>query len=162
MTISILAAMSKNRVIGAKGRLPWHISEDLKRFKKLTTGHTIVMGRKTYDSIRTPLPNRRNIVVSRNRDLKIPGVEIVHTWEEALQLCKGETEVFAVGGAEVYRLALSSANRLYLTLVDRDYEGDTLFPDFDWRKEFEVTEESEHKTPDGIPYRFVTAVRKNR
>ncbi|MFH1263766.1 MAG: dihydrofolate reductase [Pseudomonadota bacterium] len=162
MTISILVAMAKNRVIGAKGHLPWHISEDLKRFKKLTTGHAIVMGRKTFDSIRTPLPNRRNIVISRNPILRIPGVEIAHTWEEALQLCKGETEVFAVGGAEIYRLALPSADRLYLTLVEKDYQGDTFFPEFDWQKEFNVTEESEHKTPDGIPYRFLTVSRKQR
>jgi dihydrofolate reductase len=160
MTVSIIVAIAKNRVIGRGNALPWHISEDLKRFKKLTMGHPVIMGRKTFDSIGKPLPGRKNVILSRDRNLRIPGAEIAHTWEEAVKSLGEASNVFVLGGADLFRLALPKADRLYLTLIEKEFEGDTFFPDFDWRPEFDVIEETTHETPDGIPYRFVTAVRK--
>ena len=135
--ISLVVAMARNRVIGASGRLPWHLPDDLKRFKKLTLGGSIVMGRRTHDSIGRPLPGRRNIVVTRRAGASFAGCEVAHSLDEALALAGDAPEVFVIGGAELYRLALPRADRLYLTLVDAEYPGDTVFPELDpadWRE----------------------------
>lgn len=134
--VSLVAAMAQNRVIGQKGRLPWHIPEDLRFFKNLTLGHTVIMGRKTFDTILRPLPRRRNIIVSRNPGLTIGGAEVVHGVDQALELTRGEPEVFIAGGQQIYQAALPLADRIYLTLVHAQFPGDAFFPPFegpDWR-----------------------------
>jgi dihydrofolate reductase len=128
--ISLIVAMSENRVIGRQGRLPWRLPDDLKRFKELTTGHTVIMGRKTFESIGRPLPQRRNIVASRNPDWAAEGVEIAHSLDEALVRTAGEAEVFIIGGEQLYRAALPRADRIYLTRVLACIEGDAFFPSF--------------------------------
>jgi dihydrofolate reductase len=135
--ISILVAVARNGVIGADNRLPWHLPDDLKYFKRLTTGHCVVMGRKTYDSIGRPLPDRKNVVITRQPDLRIDGAEVVRSLDEALAACAGDDEIFVIGGAEIFRQALDRTDRLYLTELQRDYEGDVLMPDYDrarWRE----------------------------
>ena len=125
--IKIIVAMSKNRVIGNSNTLIWHLPEDLKRFRQLTTGNTIVMGRQTYESIGKPLPNRRSIIITRNPDYKVEGCEIVNSLEEALLL--SNSDCFIIGGGEIYRQAIGIADRLYITSIDKYFEGDTKFPD---------------------------------
>ena len=127
MKLIIIAAIARNRVIGSKGKLPWHIPEDLARFKQLTTGHVVIMGRKTFDSIKNPLPNRTNIVITSN---VINGVKSYPSLAFALQAFKNEKEVFVIGGGRVYADALKSADELRLTLVDREVAGDTYFPPY--------------------------------
>ncbi len=144
--LSILVAMAENRVIGRDNQLPWRLSADLKRFKQLTTGQTIIMGRRTYQSIGRPLPNRRTIVVSRNPDFHAEGVEVAASLDAAIALAQrtayvplaanSQSEVFVVGGHELFRLALPRADRLYLTLVHAQVPGDVYFPEFnadDWQ-----------------------------
>lgn len=156
MIISIVVAVAKNNVIGDQNRLIWHISEDLKYFKALTTSHTIIMGRKSYESIGKPLPNRRNIIISRNIRFRADGCEVAASIDDALNLCKGEDEVFIIGGGQIYKQSLEMANRLYITEIDHNYEGDTHFPEIDksiWkeqsRKSFERGEKYEY------PFDFV-------
>jgi dihydrofolate reductase len=139
--VSLVAAVARNHVIGAGNRLPWHLPEDLKRFKRLTMGAPVIMGRKTHESILErlgrPLPGRRHIVVTRQPDAGWPGCEVAHSLDDAIALALDAPEVFVIGGAELYRLALPRADRLHLTLIDADYPGDTLFPAFepaDWRE----------------------------
>jgi dihydrofolate reductase len=129
LRFSIVVGMSENRVIGAKGGLPWHLPEDLKWFKTLTSGHMIVMGRKTYDSIGRPLPQRRNVVVSRQA-LAIPGVEVVSSLESVPLAAEGE-KIFLIGGGELYRLGLPMTSEIYLTRVKQRVEGDTTFAEFE-------------------------------
>lgn len=120
--IALIFAESENGVIGRDGGLPWHLPADLKRFKALTTGHTLVMGRKTFESIGRPLPHRRSIVITRNPALRIDGVDVAHSLDEALALATGD--VFVIGGAAVYRMALPRADRVYRTVVHAEIEGD--------------------------------------
>jgi dihydrofolate reductase len=150
MRISILAAVSDNGVIGRDGKLPWHLSDDLRRFKRLTMGHTIVMGRRTWESIGRPLPGRRTIVVSRQLHYRVDAedVKIADSLDEALRIAEeaGEKEVFIVGGAEIYKLALPQADRLYLTCVmsEREIDGDTYFPsdELNWDEWCNVSSET--------------------
>ena len=128
MTVILIAAVGRNGVIGRDNDLPWRIREDLQHFKQLTLGHTLVMGRKTYDSIGRPLPGRRTVVVTRQPDWSADGVEVVHTLEEGL---KHEGDLYVAGGGEIYRLALPYADRLELTEVDQSPTGDATFPDLD-------------------------------
>ena len=153
MNISIIAALADNGVIGAAGKIPWHISDDLKRFKRLTLGHPIVMGRKTYDSLGKPLPGRRNLVLTRGP--AIPGVECFSDLQVALAACESET-VFIIGGAEIYRQALPLASTLLLTHVHRRVEGDTRFPEYDSSQWQEVGRE-EHSDYAFVEYRLRTA-----
>ncbi len=129
MIISVIVAVSENNVIGKNNDIPWHLPTDLKYFKKVTTGHHIIMGRKTYESIGRPLPNRTNIVVSRNKDLKIEGVTVVQSVDAALALAQmnGEDEAFIIGGESIYKSLLPEAERLYLTRVFTQIEGGTAF-----------------------------------
>lgn len=133
--VSIIVAVAENGVIGDKNALLWHISEDLKYFKSVTTGHPVIMGRKTYESLGRPLPNRTNVVVTRQQ-IEIPGCTVAHSVEEAVGLFPAAEEVFIIGGAQVYAQALPLADRFYLTRVFHAYEGDTRFPAWDeqqWR-----------------------------
>lgn len=155
--LSIIVATSLNHVIGKNNELPWHISEDLKRFKKITTGHPIIMGRKTYESIGRPLPNRRNMVITRNPDLTIEGVEVIHHLSEVEKLISDSEEVFIIGGAEIYQQALASQSitKIYLTLVHQDIEGDAFFKD-DWKSDFHEIEKSDlYENSSGIKFQFI-------
>lgn len=129
--ISIIVAIAHNNVIGAGNSLIWHISEDLRRFKAITTGHPVIMGRKTYESIGRPLPNRTNVVITRQADFAVEGCTVVHSLQEASALFPENEELFIIGGGQIYAEALPLAKRLYLTEVDADYEGDTYFPQWD-------------------------------
>lgn len=128
--INLIAAISQNHQIGIDNQMPWHVPEDLAYFKEVTSHHTVLMGRKTYESIGRPLPNRRNIILTRNQDFSASGVEVLHTFEEALALCKSLDEVFVIGGGEIYKAFMPYADRLYLTLIHQCVMGDTSFPDF--------------------------------
>ncbi|MDA9211192.1 dihydrofolate reductase [Methylophilaceae bacterium] len=139
--ISIIVAMSQNSVIGINNQLPWHISEDLKNFKKTTLNHCVIMGRKTYDSIGKPLNNRRNIVISRDSSLKIDGVEVVNSLEKAISMVKEALEIFIIGGEQIYSMALSLATHLYITKVDGHFKGDAFFPDLDQKEWKEIARE---------------------
>lgn len=156
-TLTLIAAVARNGVIGKDNRLPWHLPEDLAHFKALTTGHAVVMGRKTWDSLPAkfrPLPQRLNIVVTRDPAFRADGAVIVHSLPAAVAAA-GSEAAFVIGGAEVYALALPLADRLELTEVDVDCEGDARFPEFDraaWR---EVVRER-HKSANGLDYAFVT------
>jgi dihydrofolate reductase len=125
--LALIAAIARNRGIGKDGALPWHLPEDLKRFKTLTMGHTILMGRRTHESIGRALPGRRNVVLTRT---PIPGIETYPTIEEALEALAGEERVFVIGGGTLYAALLSRADELYLTLVDREVDADTFFPPY--------------------------------
>ena len=152
--ISIIVAMSKNRVIGVKNSLPWHISEDLKRFKRLTTGYPIIMGRKTFESIGKPLPERRNIVISRNQNLKLQDVEVVKSIEDALKICSSENLIYIIGGEQIYNLAMPYANNIHLTEVNKEVEGDAFFPEFD-KKEWKEIARENSKDFNDTSYSFV-------
>lgn len=125
--LSLIAAVAENGVIGDRNRLLWHISEDLRRFRALTTGHPVIMGRKTCESLGRPLPNRTNVVITRH-PLAIVGCMVVHSLEEALTRFPADEELFIIGGAQIYAAALPIADRFYLTRVGHAYEGDTRFP----------------------------------
>ena len=156
MRLSIVVAMDDNRLIGSKNQLPWHLPADLAYFKKLTTGKSILMGRKTYDSIGRPLPNRRNIVITRNSNISIPGCEVVSSIDHALELTKDDPEVMVIGGASLCEQLLPKINRLYITKIDGEFEGDVFFPkydDFDW---LEVSCESHPKdNSNAYSYKFI-------
>ncbi len=165
MQISIIVAVAENGVIGRAGDLPWHLSGDLRRFKQLTMDHTIIMGRRTWESIGRALPGRRTMVVSRNPELQIDvaNVELATSLDHALELARarGEKEAFIVGGAELYRESLNAADRIYLTRVCATVDGDTSFPDVawnDWRliasEEYDANEKNDHD------YRFETYDRR--
>jgi dihydrofolate reductase len=130
MRVSIIVAVAENGVIGRGGALPWHLPDDLKRFKQLTMGHAVVMGRKTWESIGRPLPGRQMIVVTRQGDYQPEGVKVAGSVDDALAIARtaGDNECFIIGGAEVYRQTLPKADRIYLTIVLAEIEGDTYFP----------------------------------
>ncbi len=123
--------MAQNRVIGKDNSLIWHFPDDLKHFKKLTSGHHIIMGRKTFESVGRPLPNRTNIIITRQKDYHAEGCLVADSLDAALALVENDEQPFIVGGAEIYKLALEKANTIELTLIKADYEGDTYFPEFD-------------------------------
>ena len=154
--ISIIAAVSSNGVIGNKGQLLWHISEDMRRFRELTTGHPVVMGRKTWESIGKALPNRTNVVVTR-QDATFEGAITAHSLSEALSMFDDSEEVFILGGSQIYAEAIDLADRMYITEVCRYYEGDAKFPSwakFDWRK---VSSEA-HDRGKSYDYSFIFEV----
>ena len=147
--------MAENRVIGRGNVLPWRLPADVKRFKALTMGHPVIMGRKTYDTMGKPLPGRRNIVLTRDRRWSSPGVEVTHDLAEALALVTGDRLVFVAGGAEIYQLALSRANRLDLTVVHATVDGDAFFPEFS-PPEWTLVEDEMHAVDDrhAFPFSF--------
>ncbi len=130
MDITLMAARAANRVIGHNNTIPWDIPGEQTRFKEITMGHSLVMGRKTWQSIGRPLPGRRNIVVSRDTNLRAAGCEVVHSPSQALGICKGEGKVFIIGGAQLYSFTLAFADTLILTVLDQEVDGDTFFPEF--------------------------------
>ena len=155
--LSIIVAMAQNRTIGVNNTLPWRCTEDLKHFKALTMGHHMIMGRKTFDSIGKPLPGRTTVVVTRDKDLKVDGCLVTHSLQEAISACAGDTEVFIVGGADIYAQSLGLADTLYITEIQQDVEGDAHFPDFDkpaWQET--AREVRSQETPQPLQYHFVT------
>lgn len=147
--ISIIFAMDRNRLIGKNNSLPWHLPGDLAYFKKVTLGHAVIMGRKTYESIGRPLPGRRNVIVTRNQDYTADGCTICRSIGEALDLCSDE-EAFVIGGADIYSKFLPYADRLYITLIDQEFEGDTYFPEIDysvWKLVSRTMGEKNEKNP---------------
>ena len=144
--LSIIAAIAGNGVIGRNNTLPWHLPADMAFFKKTTTGHTIVMGRKNYQDIGRPLPNRRNIVLSRDTDFKAEGCEVVNSFDEMLAITDDDKEVFIIGGAGLYLTALAVAPRMLITKIAAEIEGDILFPAINWKNWQEIS--SEHHDAD--------------
>jgi len=151
MILSLLVAASQNNVIGKNNQLPWHLPNDLKYFKNLTWGMPILMGRKTFDSIGKPLPGRKSIVITRNNDWRHEGVEVVHSIEEAIKKAEsfGVKEIFVIGGAEIFKTSLQDADKIYLTRIHQEFDGDVYFPDVT-KDEWQLTSE-----------RFCTADEKN-
>ena len=140
MKLSLIVAMSKNRVIGKEGKLPWHLSDDLQRFKKLTMGHPIIMGRKTHESIGRVLPGRDNIILTHSGDYEVAGAHVCRSAQEALDLCDGQ-DAFIIGGESIYRLFLDRADRIYMTQVHQSFEGDAFFPSWDENRFKEIERE---------------------
>ena len=153
MIVSLVAAVAANGVIGNRGALPWKLPDDMRRFRRLTMGHAVIMGRSTFASLRKPLAGRRNIVLSRDAALRVDGCTVVHSREEALAATAGDDEVFIIGGAAIYGLFLPAAHRLYMTWVDVPVDGDTVFPSVPWDA-WRVTRE-EGGTEGALPHRFV-------
>ncbi|WP_069108580.1 type 3 dihydrofolate reductase [Pseudoalteromonas piscicida] len=162
MVISMIAAMANNRIIGKDNDMPWHLPADLQHFKKVTLGKPVIMGRKTFESIGRPLPGRRNIVISRNLDYTQEGIEVLASPEAALSAVRGCDEIMIIGGGHIYDIFLPYAQRLYLTFIDLEVEGDTQFPDYEHVAEWEVLE-TECNEPDernNHSYKFVTLNKK--
>jgi len=158
MRLSLIVAMSENRIIGRSGQLPWRLSADLRRFKQLTMGHHLVMGRKTWESIGRALPGRRSLVISRNPAYQAEGARIVADLPQAIQAAAGDDEVFVIGGGQIYRQALSWADRIYLTLVYASIAGDTVFPELE-ADAWHLAEASSRYPADQkneYPYSFLT------
>jgi dihydrofolate reductase len=153
MRRSLVVAMARNRVIGRHNAMPWHLPAELAHFKRVTLGHPVVMGRKTHESIGKPLPGRLNIVVSRNRDYRAPGCKVVGSLEEAYQAAGDADEVSIIGGTSLFAAALPNADRIHLTEVEADVEGDTWFPEFD-RSQWQEQEIGRHAADDRHPYPF--------
>jgi dihydrofolate reductase len=154
MRISAIVAMSENRVIGQGNQLPWRLPEDLKRFRAVTLGHSIIMGRKTFESIGRVLPQRENIIISRQVDYVVPGAKVVQSLQEAFQHPHQKSdEVFVIGGAEIYRLALPSVDRIYLTLIHKEIAGDAYFPELN-PDEFRESTREGYSEP--FCYSFIT------
>lgn len=153
--LSIIVAVASDNVIGISNTLPWHLPEDLKRFKALTMGHHIIMGRKTYESLGRLLPGRTTVIVTRNQCYKVEGAIVAHSLEQALKACGEDNEAFLIGGAELYQIGLEKANKLYLTEVHASFQGDAYLPAFDLACWQEVTRE-QHQAENGLAFSYVT------
>jgi dihydrofolate reductase len=163
--ISLIVAMDRNRAIGVSGSLPWHLPADLKRFRELTTGHHLLVGRKTYVSIGRPLPERTMIVITHDPDFQAPGCKVAHSVSDGIELARasGEAELFVGGGAQIYAQCLDLAERIYLTLVDTDCQADTFFPELNqghWREEVVGRHEADDRNQ--FPMTFKIATRKTK
>lgn len=158
--LSLIVAFANNNVIGINNSLPWHLPEDLKRFRTLTTGHHIIMGRKTYESLGRLLPGRTTVIVTRNKNYKLEGAVVAHSLEAAVELCKNDTEAFVIGGAELYQDGLKLSNKLYITEVDLTVEGDAFFPAVDLDQWQETSREA-HTSAQGLPFNYITYSRKS-
>jgi dihydrofolate reductase len=161
MIISIVVAIAENNAIGKDNQLLWHLPADLKFFKNTTSGKSIIMGRKTYESIGRPLPNRRNIVISTQKGLMIEGCEVVHSIEEAIEKCKGEGEICIIGGGNIYKQAFHLCNKIYLTLVHHSFDADTFFPELnpsEWKEVWREDHQADEKNK--FNYSFIELVRK--
>jgi len=152
--IYVVAAVASNGIIGANGGLPWRLPEDLAHFKRLTLGHPVIMGRRTWESLHGPLPGRDNIVVTRTPGYEAAGAAVATSLEAALALCWGEPVAFVIGGSRLFAESLPIAAGLVMTEIDRDFEGDTRFPDYD-RSRWTETQRERHVTADGMKFDFV-------
>jgi dihydrofolate reductase len=152
--VYLVAAVARNGIIGGEAQLPWHLPEDLRHFRKITLGHPVIMGRRTWESLGKPLPGRENIVVTRTPGFEAPGASVAASLESAIALCAGEPVAFVIGGAEIYAAALPLADGLMLTEIGADYAGDTRFPDWD-RAAWRATQTETHTSADGLRVDFV-------
>ena len=159
--LTIIAAASTNNVIGFDNKLIWNIPKDLKRFKELTQGHSVIMGRKTFESLTSPLPNRRNIVVTRNKDYSLKGIEVFSSIEDAIDVCKDDQQPFIIGGGEIYSQTINVVDKIELTRVYKDYQGDAFFPNIPLDK-FELVNELVNYLDDdsNTKYSFLTYIKK--
>jgi len=159
--LTIIAAASTNNVIGFDNKLIWNIPKDLKRFKELTQGHSVIMGRKTFESLPSPLPNRRNIVVTRNKDYSPEGIEVFSSIEDAIDACREDLQPFIIGGGEIYSQTINLVDKIELTRVYKDYQGDAFFPDIPLDN-FELANELVNYLDDdnSTKYSFLTYIRK--
>lgn len=159
--VSIIAALARNRAIGRDNTMPWRLPEDLKRFKQLTMGHAVIMGRKTFESIGSPLSGRNNVVITRSRTWSPSGCIVVHSLEAALAAAGGDGTAFVIGGAQIYALAMPYAQHLYMTEIERDFEGDAFFPELDPSRWREVSRETRASGgAEGFDYAFVEYERR--
>jgi dihydrofolate reductase len=157
MIVSAVVAIAENNAIGKDNKLLWSLPKDMKHFKEITYGHTVIMGRKTFDSMGKPLPNRRNIVITRRKDLQIAGAEVTNSLADALSACTNEDEVFIIGGAEIYKEALKETDRIYLTRVHERFDADTFFPELDMDRWMETArEDHQPDEKNKIPFSFLT------
>ena len=152
--ITIIVAASENSVIGYKNALPWHISEDLKNFKKITINHSVIMGRKTFESIAKPLKDRKNIVISRDKKLKIEGIEVVNSLDDAVCRTKDENEIFIIGGEQIYKIALPIATNMHITRVYSTIEGDAFFPTFE-NSQWKILSQNDLESKEGLKFSFI-------
>ena len=159
--LTIIAAASTNNVIGFNNKLIWNIPNDLKRFKELTLGHSVIMGRKTFESLPNPLPKRRNIIITKNKDYSRDGIEVTSNIEDAIDLCKSDSQPFIIGGGEIYSQTIEIVDKIELTRVYKDYQGDAFFPDIPLDK-FELANELVNYLDDdsSTKYSFLTYIRK--
>ncbi|WP_186577750.1 dihydrofolate reductase [Aquibacillus kalidii] len=153
--ISLLLAMDQNRVIGYKNDLPWKLPNDLKFFKELTTSNVIIMGRKTFDSMGRPLPNRRNVIMTRDTSYKQPGCDVIHSIDTIIEWEKQnpEIEYFVIGGGNIFNQVLPYANRMYITLIEEAFPGDTFFPEFE-EEEWNITKKEKGQKDEKNPYDY--------
>lgn len=151
--LTLIAAAGENNEIGKDSDLVWHLPDDFKRFKRLTTGHHIIMGRKTFDTFPQPLPDRTHVVITRKENFKKEGIVSVHSLERALEFCQGDPQPFIVGGGEIYKMAIDVADKIELTRVHGTFEADTFFPEIDTEK-WELVNEELHKKDDKHKYEF--------
>jgi len=157
--LSIIVAVAHDGVIGVNNTLPWHLPEDLKRFKALTMGHHIIMGRKTYDSLGRLLPGRTTVIVTRNENYKVEGALVANSLEAAIALCENDDEVFLIGGAELYQAGLKLAHKLYITEIELEVAGDAFFPKL-VSTEWQETEREAHTSEKGLNFSYATYIRK--
>jgi len=157
--LSIIVAVAHDGVIGVNNTLPWHLPEDLKRFRALTMGHHIIMGRKTYDSLGRLLPGRTTVIVTRNENYKVEGALVANSLEAAIALCANDDEVFLIGGAELYQAGLKLAHKLYITEIELDVAGDAFFPKL-VSTEWQETEREAHISEKGLNFSYATYIRK--
>ena len=152
--ITIIAAAGNNNELGKDNKLLWHLPDDFKRFKKLTTGHHIIMGRKTFESFPKPLPNRIHLVITRNKNYKPEGAIVVHSMKEALEIAKGDKQPFIIGGGEIYKIGMDIADKIELTKVNSEFEADTFFPEIPM-EEWELISEEFHEKDEKHQFEFV-------
>jgi len=152
--VYLIAAVASNGIIGKDGGMPWRLPEDLRHFKKLTLGHPVIMGRRTWESLGKPLPGRENIVVTRTKGFDAPGAAVANSLDAALALCAGEPVAFVIGGGELYAAALPLAAALVITEIRREYDGDARFPDYD-RSRWKESQREGHVAADGTKFDFV-------
>ena len=159
MIISLMAAMSQNRVIGRDQKLPWHLPQDLKRFNAMTKGHVVGMGRKTFESIGKVLPQRTNIIITRQKNYKVEGGIVVDSLEKALAPYRDtDEEIFILGGGEIFSQTINQADRIYLTEIKKDFDGDSFFPQID-PSQFQIVKKEDHSDP--MPFSYLDYARKN-
>lgn len=162
--VHIIVATAQNNIIGGDNKLLWHIPEDLKRFKKITSGHTIIMGRKTFESLPSVLPNRRHIIITRDTNFSVdnPNVEVIHSLDQVINRYKNTSEVaYIIGGGEIYKQVIHTVDKIYLTKILQDFQGDTTFPQINY-DEFNIEYQSEIYTceKNGLKYQFIDLIRK--